>query len=69
MWQRTSEGKIDGIVGNVDLNECYVDYPAHIINAGDNGYTKPEPKPEPKKTMKVTVEYDDHIYSGLLEER
>lgn len=69
MWQRTSEGKIDGIVGNVDLNECYVDYPAHIINAGDNGYTKPEPKPEPKKTMKVTVEYDDHIFSGLLEEQ
>lgn len=31
------------------------------------GETKPESQPQ-KKTMKVTVEYDDHTYSGLLEE-
>ena len=32
------------------------------------GETKPESQPQ-KKTMKVTIEYDDHIFSGLLEER
>lgn len=68
MWQRTSEGKIDGIAGNVDIDECYVDYPAHIINAGDNGFPKPTPEPQ-KKQVKVTLEIDDHTYSGLLEER
>lgn len=30
MWQKASNGHIDGIVGNVDINECYVDYPSLI---------------------------------------
>ena len=68
MWQKSSKGKIDGITGNVDVDECYIDYPKHIIEAGDNGFVKSEPQPQ-KKTMKVTVEYDDRTYSGLLEER
>lgn len=59
MWQKSSTGKIPGITGNVDINECYADYPKAI-----NG----EPAAEPKKTMKITVEYDDHIFSGLLTE-
>ena len=50
-----------GIVGDVDLDECYVDYPAIIKSRGDNGFPKPT-SPEVKKTMKVTVEYDDHIF-------
>lgn len=33
----------------------------------DDGY-RPGQKSAEKKTMKVTVEYDDHKYSGLLEE-
>lgn len=69
MWQKSSEGKIDGIAGNVDIDECYVDYPAHIIAAGDNGFPKPEPPKPQKKSIKITVEYDDHIFSGLLEEQ
>lgn len=59
MWQKSSEGVIPGIEGNVDLNECYYDYPRII-----NGESEPQ-----KKSMKVTIEYDDHIFSGLLEER
>lgn len=57
MWQKSSQGVVEGIAGNVDLDECYVDYPAII-----NGKTE-------KKQIKVTVEYDDHIFSGLLEEQ
>jgi hypothetical protein len=29
----------------------------------DDGY-----RPENKKKMKITLEYDDHTYSGLIEE-
>jgi GH25 family lysozyme M1 (1,4-beta-N-acetylmuramidase) len=27
MWQKSSTGSVSGITGNVDLDECYVDYP------------------------------------------
>lgn len=41
MWQYSSTKYIDGIVGTpVDHNECYVDYPAIIKNAGLNGFSK-----------------------------
>ena len=56
MWQYSSEGRVPGIAGNVDLNECYKDYPRAI-----NG----EPV---KATKQVTLIIDDHKYSGLLTE-
>lgn len=69
MWQKSSKGRVEGIGVNVDLDECYIDYPKHIKEAGDNGFVKPsDPEPQ-KKSMKVTIEYDDHIFSGLLEEQ
>jgi GH25 family lysozyme M1 (1,4-beta-N-acetylmuramidase) len=68
IWQRASQGRVNGITGNVDIDECYQDYPAIIKANGLNGFSKPEqPKPQ-KKSIKITVEYDDHIYSGLLTE-
>lgn len=42
IWQRSSQGRIDGIDTNVDLDECYKDYPSIIKSAGLNGYTKDE---------------------------
>lgn len=36
MWQYTSEGKVPGIHGHVDMNLCFVDYPAIIKGAGLN---------------------------------
>lgn len=72
MWQRSSQGRVNGITGNVDIDESYLDYPAIIKANGLNGFPKPEqPKPQepPKKSIKITVEYDDHIFSGLLEEQ
>lgn len=38
MWQFTSEGRISGIGGNVDLDKCYVDYPTIIKAKGLNGF-------------------------------
>lgn len=40
MWQKSSTGRIDGIKGNVDINESFEDYPSVIKNAGLNGFGK-----------------------------
>lgn len=38
LWQYTSTGKVKGINGNVDISECYKDYPKIIKGAGLNGF-------------------------------
>lgn len=38
MWQHTSQGHVDGIKGNVDLDVCYVGYPTIIKRNKMNGY-------------------------------
>lgn len=43
MWQYTSGSKVSGISGNVDADECYVDYPALIKAKGLNGFEKEKP--------------------------
>lgn len=40
MWQYSSAGRINGISGDVDLDECYVDYPTLIKSGGFNNYPK-----------------------------
>lgn len=37
LWQYSSKGRIDGIVGNVDLDECYADFPKIIKGVHLNG--------------------------------
>lgn len=68
MWQYSSKGKVDGINGNVDMNYCYVDYPAQIKTAGLNGYKATKTKKEkstytgtlPKLTGKGYIAYGDY---------
>ncbi len=38
MWQKSSTGRIDGINGNVDIDESFENYPEIIRNAGLNGF-------------------------------
>lgn len=38
MWQKSSSGSVRGIIGRVDLDECFVDYSTVIIKKGFNGY-------------------------------
>ena len=38
IWQKSSTGKVSGIRGNVDMNECCTDYPAAIRKKGLNGF-------------------------------
>lgn len=40
IWQKSDAGKVSGIAGNVDLNECYVDYTTTIKTNGLNGFAK-----------------------------
>lgn len=39
MWQSTSTGHIDGIAGNVDMDECYKDFETPIKASHVNGWT------------------------------
>lgn len=68
MWQK-GKGSVAGISGDTDLDECYVDYPDIIKKAERNGFKNAAPATPAKKSIKVTIELDDHTYSGLLEER
>lgn len=38
MWQYSSSGSVSGITGRVDMNHCYIDFPAIIKKSGLNGY-------------------------------
>lgn len=38
--QHSFKGSVSGITGDVDLNNCYVDFPTIIKNSGLNGYSK-----------------------------
>ena len=63
IWQRSSTGRIVGIIGNVDIDEAVIDYSTIIKKGGFNGYPKQqqtekpveEPKPAP-----VESEYIDY---------
>lgn len=39
MWQNSSSGRINGISGDVDINEAYKDYPTIMKTMGFNGFT------------------------------
>lgn len=54
IWQKSSTGKVYGISGNVDVNECYVDYPTIIKKKGLNGFktVQTAAKPAQEKSWK-----------------
>ena len=56
IWQKGC-GTISGINGDVDLDECYIDYPTIIKNAGLNGFTK-SATTTPEDTEKDTSDND-----------
>ena len=66
IWQYTSKGKVDGISGNVDVSECYRDFPSIIKAAGLNGCGKeagtPAPSPKPEAAS-YTVKAGDSWWS------
>ena len=52
MWQNSSTGSIPGIVGNVDTDIAYKNYPDIIIGGGFNGFKK-ETASNELKTLKI----------------
>ena len=56
IWQKSSTGKVSGIRGYVDMNECYTNYPAAIRKKGLNGFkavqTAATAKPAQAKSWK-----------------
>ena len=68
MWQYTSTGKVDGIKGNVDLNECYVDYPFCIKKDGRNGFEKVVEKPPETLTGTLKLSNGDTYKVTLTKE-
>ena len=70
VWQY-GIGKLDGVTGDVDLDYCYVDYPAKIKERGLNGFEKPpstpvEPAEPVKQTKEVTLIIDGETWKGTL---
>lgn len=74
MWQHSSKGRVSGISGNVDLNNCYINYPVYIKNAGLNGFKKTATKttttakPKEEKYTVYTVVKNDNLWD-IAEEK
>ena len=61
IWQKGC-GTISGINGNVDLDECYIDYPTIIKNAGLNGFAKNATTTNRRKSMNLP--YSEQLNIG-----
>ena len=80
IWQYSEKGGVNGIVGNVDLDEAYIDYAKLIKEKGLNGFTASDPVTLPtempfpseekndadKTTAAVVLQIGDDIYKGTL---
>ncbi len=66
MWQHSDNGTVSGISGKVDLDECYVDYPAAIKAKGLNGWKAESPVPVKPETKEVTLTIDGATWKGTL---
>ena len=63
IWQYSSEGRINGVSGNVDMDYCYTDYPSIVKNGGYNGYKKPN-IPEKKTVTQLAKEVIEGKWSN-----
>jgi lysozyme len=61
IWQYTDDGRIDGIDGHVDMNECYRDFPAEILGKATEA---PAPEVRPAPTGKTVAELADEVIKG-----
>jgi lysozyme len=57
IWQYTSEGKVKGINGNVDMNWAYADF----THGTDGPVEKPKPEPKPASKLTYTVKPGDSL--------
>ena len=69
MWQYSEKGKIPGISGNVDMNYCYRDFPAEILNVNSDPVHDPEPLPVKKTTDELAQEVLDGKWGNGAERK
>ncbi len=62
MWQYSDEGRINGINASVDLDYCYIDYPAEIKKAGLNNFGKTSVNTSTSVNVKYTVKKGDTLW-------
>lgn len=65
IWQKSSTGKVYGISGNVDVNECYVDYPTTIKKKGLNGFKAAQTAAKPAQAKSWKKGQAVHIGSNV----
>ena len=63
IWQYSSTGRVAGINGNVDMNECYRDFPTEICGGASNT-TKPTPTPKPTPAGSAAAAKTYTVQSG-----
>lgn len=61
MWQYSDKGRVSGIIGSVDMDTSYVDYPAIIKRKGLNGFGMESTKPTTQKVVTYTVKKGDTL--------
>lgn len=66
MWQHSWKGVVSGIVGDVDLDECYADFPALIKAKHLNGWTAETPTPTKPETKEISLTIDGATWAGTL---
>ena len=64
MWQYPSGGRVAGIGGNVDMNECYRDLPKEI-GGGSTTPSTPKPTPAPAPASKTHTVQSGETLSGI----
>lgn len=64
LWQYSWTGRIDGIIGDVDLDYAYMDYPTIIKNAQLNGFSKSDNQAE-KNTFEQILAHVSSIDEKL----
>ncbi len=66
MWQYTSDGKVEGINGRVDMDECYENYPVFMAEKGLNGFSENQENPAPQPSVNIehyVVQRGDTMYA------
>lgn len=59
--QHSETGRVSGVIGNVDLDEAYKDYPSIMKERGINGFGKSQQTETPKITKYYTVVSGDNL--------
>lgn len=63
IWQYSSTGRVAGIAGNVDMNECYRDFPKEMKGISVAAPSKPAPTPAAPANRTYTVQAGDTLSS------